>query len=83
MFHQTLNGGLSLVNGKEQIVHSGNYCYSSIKVVSIKGKKQLLKDYSDSNFLEIQCINIALYIGVMVIIVGNGHDDLRSNPGQD
>ena len=45
-----LGGRTPPVNGQDQIVQSGNYCYSSLRVASIDEIKiQPSKDYHDSH----------------------------------
>ena len=47
--NQVLGGWIARDNGQDQIVRSGNYCCSSIRVVSIdENKTQSTKDYHDS-----------------------------------
>ena len=47
--NQVLGGRIPRVNGQDQIVQTGNYCYSSFRVASMdKNKTQPQKDYPDS-----------------------------------
>ena len=49
MMHLMLGERNPQVNGQDQIVQSGNYCYSFIRVVSIDEIKiKPLKDHHDS-----------------------------------
>ena len=46
-----LGGEISTVNGQDQTVQSGNYCYSSIKVVSIDSNDNLKSIYKCNTYI--------------------------------
>ena len=53
--HQMLGGLTPQINGQDQRVQSGNYCYSSFSVASIDEVKiQPSKDYHDSHLKHMQ-----------------------------